>query len=57
MKPHRSGMRGRPGLFMGKRNQIKMRIGYRIWDIGRKIKIKIKMKEPAGYRLQVGPDL
>jgi len=36
-----------------------MRIGYRIWDIGRKIKIKIKlkMKEAAGYRLQVGPDL
>jgi len=27
------------------------------WDIGRKIKIKIKMKEAAGYRLQVGPDL
>jgi len=27
-----------------------MRIGYRIWDIGRKIKIKIKMKEAAGYR-------
>jgi len=25
-------------------------IGYRIWDIGRKIKIKIKMKEAAGYR-------
>jgi len=37
---------------MGRRNQIKMRIGYRIWDIGRKIKIKIKikMKEAAGYR-------
>jgi len=34
-------------------------MGYRIWDIGRKIKIKIKlkMKEAAGYRLQVGPDL
>jgi hypothetical protein len=26
-------------------------------NIGRKIKIKIKMKEPAGCRLQVGPDL
>jgi len=36
-----------------------MRIGYRIWDIGRKIKIKIKlkMKEATGCRLQVGPDL
>jgi hypothetical protein len=43
---------------MGRR-RIRMRIGYRIWDIGRKIKIKIKlkMKEAAGYRLQVGPDL
>jgi len=49
MKPHRSGMRGRPGLFMGKRNQIKMRIGYRIWDIGRKI--KIKMKEATDLRV------
>jgi len=29
---------------MGRRNQNKMRIGYRIWDIGRKIKIKMKMK-------------
>jgi len=36
-------------------DRIRMRIGYRIWDIGRKI--KIKMKEAAGYRLQVGPDL
>jgi len=37
---------------MGRRNQNKMRIGYGIWDIGRKIKIKIKikMKEAAGYR-------
>ena len=44
MKRRRSGMRGRPGLFMGKRRRIRMRIEYRIWDIGRKIKIKIKMK-------------
>jgi hypothetical protein len=32
-------------------------MGYGRWDIGRKIKIKFKMKEAAGYRLQVGPDL
>jgi hypothetical protein len=38
-------------------DRIRMRIGYRIWDMGRKIKIKIKMKEAAGCRLQVGPDL
>ena len=30
---------------------------YGIWDMGRKIKIKMKMKEATGYRLQVGPDL
>jgi hypothetical protein len=36
---------------------MKMKIEDGIWDIGRKIKIKIKMKEAAGYRLQVGPDL
>jgi len=32
-------------------------MGYRIWDIGRKNKIKMKIKEAAGYRLKVGPDL
>jgi hypothetical protein len=36
---------------------MKMRIEDGIWDIGRKIKIKIKMKEATGCRLQVGPDL
>jgi hypothetical protein len=36
-------------------------MGYRIWDMGdgedRRIRIKMKMREAAGYRLQVGPDL
>ena len=50
-------MQDRRGMCMGRRSRIRMRIEYRIWDIGRKIKIKMKMKEPAGYRLQVGPDL
>ena len=41
-------MQDRRGMCMGRRNQIKMRIGYRIWDIGRKIKIKIK--EATDYK-------
>jgi hypothetical protein len=36
---------------------MKMKIGDGIWDISRKIKMKIKMKEAAGCRLQVGHDL
>jgi len=36
---------------------MKMKIEDGIWKIGSKIKIKLKMKEAAGYRLEVGPDL
>jgi hypothetical protein len=38
-------------------------MGYRIWDMeerndrGIRIRMRIRIKEAAGYRLQVGPDL
>jgi hypothetical protein len=46
---------------MGRGSRIRMRIGYGISDMedreDKGIRIRMKIKEAAGYRLQVGPDL